>query len=130
MIAIADRLGHLFHPHTVAQGFAAWFRGGVSVTHESERAFFVDVRSRRRNDVRLLVEAGRLLTSCSCGAKDLGASVCKHLWAALLEADRRGVFPRLRATRARLAIGPLVDDTPLSKAPKRRTRKRKRKRDR
>lgn len=132
MISIADRVGHSFHLHTVAAGFAAWFKGDVSVTHESERALFVNVKTKRPNDVRLVVEAGQLLVSCSCAAKSLGTDVCKHLWAALLEADKRGAFPSLRVTRARLAIAPLVpeDERKLTQPEPRARRRPRRKRKR
>jgi uncharacterized Zn finger protein len=130
MQSIAARVAHAFHEPTVTQGFASWFKGEVEVTHSSERAFIVKVRGRRTNDVRLVLEAGRLLSACSCAARSLGVTVCKHLWAALLEADRAGALSVLRSSRARLAIEPLVEavgpDRPQKQPARRRARRRTR----
>lgn len=108
--SIADRVGHAFQPPTISQGFAAWFKGGVHVSHASDRAFHAKVHGKRVAEVKIVYEAGRLHTSCTCVAKSLGLDVCKHLWAALLEADRSGALGGLRSSRAPLAITPLVTE--------------------
>ena len=71
----------------------------------SEGAIDADVRGKRTLRVCLRVEADRLASACTCAAKGPGPAVCRHVWATLLEVDRRGALAGLRTTQRRLALG-------------------------
>lgn len=70
----------------------------------SESGLDAEVKGKRTLHVRLRVEEGRLAAACTCSAKVLGPARCRHVWAALLEADRQAVLGSLRATPRPLAL--------------------------
>jgi uncharacterized Zn finger protein len=121
-VTIADRAGKCFHVHAHAQGYARWKSGSVSIEEESPRAVVAKVRGQPTRKVRLEEDGGRLLVDCTCSARTLERPGCKHVWAALLEVDRRGALGGLRSTRAALRVvfleRPLPTVSPPQDAPK------------
>jgi uncharacterized Zn finger protein len=77
----------------------------VDLVSVSEGAIDADVKGKRTLRVTLRVEDGRIASACTCSAKVLGPAACRHVWATLLEIDRRGAFESLRTTQRRLALG-------------------------
>jgi hypothetical protein len=103
-VTIADRAGKCFPVHAHTQGYAFWKSGHVTIEEESPRAVVAKVRGPRTRDVRLEDDGGRLLVQCTCPARTFERPGCKHVWATLLEIDRRGALGGLRGTRANLPV--------------------------
>ena len=71
-----------------------YFRGGrVTVVTSTPTVFTTVVRGTRRYDVTLTLEADSLKASCTCPYFTDTFDPCKHVWAAILAADRARVFP-------------------------------------
>src|SRR5262249_6169629 len=66
--------------------------------------------SGRTRTVRVRVHAGALGLACSCTAESLDPPSCKHVWATLLELDRRGALGALRESVKPLAVTTLPAD--------------------
>lgn len=107
--SLAGRAGHTFDPATMLQGFACHGRG-VELCEATPKRVRARVRSKRVHDVELQARSGRLIVACSCPARSFGQTVCKHVWATLLEVDRKGGLEDLHAVRGMLH----VDATTLS----------------
>lgn len=103
-ITIADRAGKSFPLHAHTEGYARWKSGSVAIEHESPRAIQAKVRGDQTRDVRLQEQDGRLLVQCTCPARTYETPGCKHVWATLLEVDRRGALGGLRGARTPLAV--------------------------
>jgi uncharacterized Zn finger protein len=99
------------------RGFRYFARGRVAFSNVSESGLDAEVKGKRTLHVRLRIDDGRLAASCTCSAKLLGPARCRHVWAALLEADRQAVLASLRTTPRTLAL------VVLDAAPKRARRK-------
>src|SRR5665811_1432666 len=82
----------------------------VRITEANQAHLFGDVQGTSRYPVRMTHQDGRLLVYCACAYfADFGR--CKHLWAAVLEADRRGVLGEAtRGGALRLCRAPELDD--------------------
>jgi hypothetical protein len=104
-VSIADRVARSFPPLSCVRGFRYFVRKRVDLVSVSERAIDADVKGKRTLRVSLRVDDGRLASACTCAAKLLGPAACRHVWAALLEIDRRGAFESLRTTGRSLALG-------------------------
>lgn len=117
-ITIADRAGKSFPMHAHAQGYARWKSGSVSIEEESPRAIAAKVGgSAQTRDVRLQERDGRLLVQCTCPARTFERPGCKHVWATLLEVDRRGALEGLRTARTPLPVSFLEPPSPKEPAP-------------
>lgn len=66
--------------------------GRVAVVTSTAAAFSAVVRGTRRYDVTLTLEADSLKASCTCPYFTDTLDPCKHVWAAILTADRDRVF--------------------------------------
>ena len=124
-ISLAGRVGHLFDPQTILQGFVCHTKG-VELTSRGNARIDARVKGKRTHAVALASLDGALSVACSCPAKSYGQSYCKHLWAALLEVDRHGGLDDLRTTRAPLdviasvaseASDPAATNEPVPEAP-------------
>src|SRR5450759_3549841 len=63
----------------------------VRITEANQAHLFGDVQGTSRYPIRMIHQGDPLLVDCACAYfADYGR--CKHLWAAVLEADRRGVL--------------------------------------
>jgi hypothetical protein len=104
--SIADRAGRSFAPDATIQGFSLWKAGAVEVDAIDDLGAKARVRGSgsRARDVALRVQADRLVATCTCAGRAIGTEGCKHVWAALLEVDRRDGWPALRATRVALPV--------------------------
>ena len=118
-ISLAGRVGYLFDPPTILQGFVCHTKG-VALTSRSNVRIEARVKGKRTHALALTSKNGALEVECSCPARSYGQSYCKHLWAALLEIDRHGGLDDLRTTRAPLEVvvgEPTVNVAPHEVAP-------------
>jgi hypothetical protein len=114
-VSLADRVARAFPPLACVHGFRYFARRRVDLTNVTELGLEADVRGKRTQRVRLRVDEGRLGVTCSCAAKVLGPSACRHVWAALLEIDRQGLLATLRCTERPLALGTLETRCPRAR---------------
>ena len=128
-IMIADRAGKSFLPNAHAQGFARWKGGNVSIEQESTSTVVAKVRGARTYDVVLREEQGKLLVHCTCPARTFDRPGCKHVWAALLEVDRRGALTALRERRGDVPVRFLEPSPPATAATPRKTKDKKKKKN-
>ena len=118
-VTLADRVARAFPPLACVRGFRYFASGRVEVVTITDDAVDAAVKGKRLQQVRLRIEDGRVATGCTCCAKLMGPAACKHVWAALLEVDRRGAFASLRTTARVLLLGVL--DAAKAKATKPKT---------
>jgi uncharacterized Zn finger protein len=86
---LATRLAFQFDKRVQIKGLNLFQGGAIRVTDKGDNYMFAEVKGGELYDVRLTYEAGKLFVWCDCPAfADNGP--CKHLWGAVLEADRRG----------------------------------------
>lgn len=111
-VSVADRASRSFPPLACVRGFRYFARARVDFVSASEKLIEADVKGKRTLRVRLQVDDGRLAAACTCFAKTMGPAACRHVWAVLLEVDRRGAFAALRATSRSLALGMVVAAAP------------------
>lgn len=123
-VSVADRVARSFPPLACVRGFRYFARKRVDLVSVSEGAIDADVKGKRTLRVCLRVVEGRLASACTCAAKVLGPAACRHVWATLLEIDRRGAFESLRSTQRSLVLGVIeaakpAPQTARAKAPAR-----------
>ena len=88
---LATKLAFQFERRLQFQGINLYHARAVRITEANQAHLVGDVQGTSRYPVRLIHQDGRLLVYCACAYfGDFGR--CKHLWAAILEADRRGVL--------------------------------------
>lgn len=112
-IRIARRVGARFSPRACMLGFGYFARDAVVLARVTEDEVDAVVRGQRTHDVRLRASAdgfGELFASCTCTPASLGTNPCRHLWAAILEVDRRGALACLRRSASSLLLSDLADD--------------------
>src|SRR5450759_673495 len=107
---LATKLAFQFERRLQFQGISLYHARAVRITEANQAHLFGDVQGTSRYPVRLIHQDGRLLVYCACAYfADFGR--CKHLWAAILEADRRGVLGEAtRGGALRLSRDPDPDD--------------------
>jgi len=86
---LATRLAFQFDKRVQIKGLNLFHGGAVRVTDKGDNYLFAEVKGGELYDVRLNYEAGKLFVWCDC-AYFADSGPCKHLWGAVLEADRRG----------------------------------------
>lgn len=87
-MSLASKLSHEFAARIQYRG-AQYFRdGAVEVRFQSPARLEAIVSGGLDYQVRLAISDGRINVSCTCPYFDKGEE-CKHLWATILEADRR-----------------------------------------
>src|ERR1017187_10287121 len=88
---LASKLAFQFERRLQFKGMNLFHSHAVRITEANQGHLYGEVQGTSRYLVRLTHENGRLLVYCACAYfADFGS--CKHLWAAVLEADRRGVM--------------------------------------
>jgi hypothetical protein len=117
-VSVADRVARSFPPLACVRGYRYFHRKRVELVSMSENAVEADVKGKRTLHVTLRVADGRLSSGCTCSAKLLGPAACRHVWATLLEVDRRGAFERLRTTARALTLGPPAVEGKPARAPR------------
>lgn len=109
-VSIADRVARSFPPLACVRGFRYFARSRIHLVSVTDGSIDADVKGKRTQRVRLRVDGGRLASACTCSAKLLGPAACRHVWATLLEIDRRGSLESLRLTGRTLALGMIEAD--------------------
>src|SRR6185295_3201273 len=90
----------------------------VRVTDESPTHVHASVSGGNQYDVRVALDNGRLLVSCDCVYfSEYGK--CKHLWATILEADRRGALADAMSAKYLTIEDNLSPDDPTGFLPRR-----------
>jgi superfamily II DNA or RNA helicase len=85
---LASKLAFYFRQKSVIMGRQLFVAGAVRIVHGDARQLKARVLGSRWYEVELKLDEGSLQVSCTCPYyQDQGP--CKHLWAVLLEADRR-----------------------------------------
>jgi hypothetical protein len=95
---LASRLAFQFDKHVQLRGAGLFQNRSVRVSHESSSRLKALVIGGNPYWVEINHDGGRLRVSCECPYfEEYG--YCKHLWAALLEADRRGALTEALASK-------------------------------
>src|SRR6266700_653335 len=88
---LSTRLAFQFDKRVQIQGSNFYAGRTVKVTDSGPTFLFADVKDGKVFNVRLAFDGDKLLVSCGCRYYD-DRGQCIHLWAAVLEADRRGAL--------------------------------------
>src|SRR4051794_16541786 len=88
---LASKLAFQFERRLQFKGDQLFRSHAVRITEATQSHLYGEVQGSERYNVRLTHDDKRLLVFCSCPYFNEN-SRCKHLWAAILEADRRGVL--------------------------------------
>ena len=100
---LASKLAFQFERRLQFKGMNLFHARAVRITEANQAHLFGEVQGTSRYPVRLTHEGDRLLVYCACAYfADFGR--CKHLWAAVLEADRRGVLGEADQSRRPAAL--------------------------
>ena len=88
---LASKVAFQFERRLQFKGLTLFHGNAVRVTDANQSHLYGDVLGSSRYPVRITHHEGVLSVYCAC---DLfaGSGRCKHLWAAILEADKRGVL--------------------------------------
>ena len=107
---LASKLAFQFDRRLQFKGLNLFHAQAVRISEANQAHLFGEVQGTSRYPIRMTHEAGRLWVFCACPYfADFGR--CKHLWAAVLEADRRGVLGEAtRSAALRLCRDPDPDD--------------------
>jgi superfamily II DNA or RNA helicase len=88
---LASKLAFQFERPLQFKGLNLFHAHAVRISEANQAHLFGEVQGGNRYPIRMTHDAGRLSVYCACPYfADFGR--CKHLWAAVLEADRRGVL--------------------------------------
>jgi superfamily II DNA or RNA helicase len=88
---LASKLAFQFERRLQFKGLNLFHARAVRILEANQAHLFGEVQGTSRYAIRMTYEGGRLAVYCGCAYfADFGR--CKHLWAAVLEADRRGVL--------------------------------------
>jgi hypothetical protein len=88
---LASKLAFQFERPLQFKGLNLFHARAVRISEANQTHLFGEVQGGNRYPIRMTHDAGRLSVYCACAYfADFGR--CKHLWAAVLEADRRGVL--------------------------------------
>ncbi|MCU1235401.1 MAG: SNF2-related protein [Candidatus Solibacter sp.] len=109
---LASKIAFQFERRLQFKGLNLFHGNAVRVTHANQSMFSGDVMGGNRYSVRLTYNEGVLAIYCECPYfADTGR--CKHLWAAVLEADKRGVLGEAqKAASLRLVRDAEAEDRP------------------
>jgi len=87
-MALIDRLGEDFDEPTRIKGRNYFQRGAVDMTRVTHRSMAAAVQGEKRYVVDIDWDGGFFDYRCSCDDYQQRSQPCKHIWAALLEAQR------------------------------------------
>ncbi len=87
-----DALGRHIGRKIKERGRDYFERNCVSIVYEDAEFVSAEVRGTRTYDVDLERENKSLIYSCSCPFFEDNFNVCKHIWATLLEMEKRGIL--------------------------------------
>jgi superfamily II DNA or RNA helicase len=74
------------------RGESYFLDGRVSTVRSDSGRFIATVRGSRTYDTALTLDGDRLIVDCTCPYFEDSLEPCKHIWAAILAADRARVF--------------------------------------
>jgi superfamily II DNA or RNA helicase len=92
-MALIDSLRGDFQESIRARGHNYFERGAVDLMRFTHRSVAAAVQAEQRYLVDIDWDGGFLEYECSCDDYQQRGVACKHIWAALLEAQRRGRLP-------------------------------------
>ncbi len=101
---LSERAAPTFSPQACLGGYVLFAKGGVTVDVLARERAVVTVRGKRSRIVEVSVGEAHVRASCTCSPSTAPFAPCRHVWAALLELDRREAFPALLATRGRVRV--------------------------
>ena len=115
---LASKLAFQFERRLQFKGLNLFHANAVRVTDANQSHLYGEVQGGNRYSVRMNYAEGVLSVHCGCIYFDENDR-CKHLWAAILEADKRGVLrdalnaPNLRVVREELEpVPPAAEPAP------------------
>ncbi len=88
---LASKIAFQFERRLQFKGLNLFHGHAVRVTDANQSHLYGEVMGGNRYPVRLTYQEGLLSVHCACAYFD-ETGRCKHLWAAVLEADKRGVL--------------------------------------
>ncbi len=95
-MTLAAKLAFQFEKKIQVRGQDMYLQGAVKVVEGTPRSFLAEVSGSRTYEIYLAYSDGSLSISCDCPYY-LDHGPCKHIWACILEADRRGSLEEARA---------------------------------
>ena len=88
-MSLASKLAFRFDRHIQFKAHQLFDARAVQVIEESPQHFWARIQNGGPYEVHLTYKQGSLVVSCDCrNAEDAG--LCRHIWAGILQADRRG----------------------------------------
>ena len=88
---LADAVRFRLDPRSRVRGDAYFRQGLVSTVYANERTFSATVHGTREYDVTLTLDRTRLAVRCTCPFF-IDQDICKHIWAAILQASAQENF--------------------------------------
>ncbi|MEA2752856.1 MAG: hypothetical protein QOI41_6999 [Myxococcales bacterium] len=117
----SDRLRPRFDPLVVARGDLYALRGAITIRYGDANRVAAHVRGSQLYDVSLrytrgIRGSGSIACTCSCGHARGARRLCKHVWAVLRIAERRGHLSSAARDRGLLEIHATTDAEPADLA--------------
>jgi hypothetical protein len=97
-MTLAAKLAFQFEKKIQVRGQDLYDQRAVKVVEATPRSLVAEVSGSRLYDVELKYADGSLMIGCDCPYY-LDHGPCKHIWAAILEADRRGSLDEARISK-------------------------------
>jgi len=97
-MSLAAKLAFQFEKKIQIRGQDLYARQAVKIVEASPTHLSAEVQGTRLYDVGLSYDDGTLVIGCDCPYY-IDQGPCKHIWAAILEADRRGSLSEARESR-------------------------------
>ena len=91
-MSLLDRIGRRVGPKTKLLGRECFDRKGVRILFEYEEFVSAQVTADPPGTVDLENDRGELVYSCDCARFEHHLALCEHVWATLLELERRNHF--------------------------------------
>src|ERR1700730_3114609 len=90
-MTLSERLDARFDPASQRKGQGLFLSRAVRLNEGSPRHFHGEVQGTRYYEVNIDFDGRTVSLDCEC-PYFVGYGPCKHLWAAILEAERRGLL--------------------------------------
>ena len=104
---LTNRFSSSFHHGVRSRGQAYFNRGLVNIVEGSKEVVRAVVRGGSAYDVALKIEGRELLVACTCPYYD--KDLCKHVWATLVAAQRKGYLTGTDRPPSRLVMSDTED---------------------
>ena len=121
-VRTSDRLRRTFDPLVVSRGDLYALRGAVAIRHGDANRVTAHVQGTRLHDVSVRYtrrerRGGTLACTCSCGHARAVRRLCKHVWATLRVAERRGHLSSAERESGLLEIHVATEAEPVDLVP-------------